>query len=149
MKLVYTNGENPDFVMLCGLLDESLDEIVGKGKRAKYKQYNTLENIHDVILIYDKDIPVASAGFKKFDDKTAEVKRVFVCKDYRGRGISKLLLSALEEKAKSKGYSRLILETGKLLTAAHSLYQSFGFQVIANYGPYANIPESICMQKEL
>ena len=90
MKYIITNGENLDFVRLCGLLDETLDEIVGnKIDRSKFIPFNTLESIHDVILAYNDDVPIGCVSFKKYDDDTAEVKRAFIKKEYRGKGISK------------------------------------------------------------
>lgn len=52
--------------------------------------------------IYDNDIPVGSASFKKYDDECAEVKRVFIKEEYRGRGISNKLMELLEDLARKK-----------------------------------------------
>lgn len=150
MDYVYTNGKNEDFVMLCGMLDDHLNDIVGgKKQREKYAQYNTLGDIHDVIVAYDDKKPVACASFKRYGEGIAEVKRVFVREEYRGRGISKEMMAALEEKAKEKGYLSLILETGELLKAAIGLYRKSGYRVIENYGQYAGMRESVCMRKDL
>lgn len=79
MKCVYTDGRNHDFVELCRQLDNNLDELVGGFEQRKnYVQYNTLEDIHDVVLFYDDDKPCACAGFMYYDDGIAEMKRVFV-----------------------------------------------------------------------
>lgn len=150
MDYVYTNGRNEDFILLCGMLDDHLDDIVGGRKqREKYAQYNTLEDINDVIVAYDGKKPVACASFKRYGEGVAEVKRVFVRKEYRGRGISKEMMADLEEKAKAKGYCSLILETGELLKAAVQLYSSSGYSVIDNYGQYEGMRESVCMKKDL
>lgn len=150
MKLVYTNGTNPDFVMLCSQLDKYLFEMVGGEKQRKqYSQYNTLEDIHDVILAYENDRPIACASFKFHDTDTVEVKRVFIRKEYRGKGLSKQLMTELENQAKTKGYSKLILETGEQLPAAIAFYKKAGYSVIPNYGQYQDMKESVCMQKEL
>lgn len=102
MEFVYTDGENSDFIALCRMLDDNLNELVGgEVQRKQYIQYNTLEHIHDVILIYDGSLPVACGSFKHYADGIAEVKRVFVQKEYRGKGISKQLMSALEDMAKA------------------------------------------------
>ena len=109
MRFIYTNGENPDFIELCHYLDNFLNELVGGEKnRAEYIPYNKLDDIHDVIVAYDEDIPVGSAGFKKYDDECAEVKRVFIKREYRGKGISKKLMELLEERAKKEGYKYLL-----------------------------------------
>jgi len=148
MEIVYTDGKNKDFIELCRLLDENLDEIAGGRKqREQYVQYNTLEDINDVVLIYEDGIAVGCASFKYYDEGTAEVKRVFVRKEYRGRGISKQLMNFIEERAKGKGFSKLILETGALLVEAMGLYNKMGYKVIENYGPYKCMKDSICMEK--
>ncbi len=150
MEFLHTDGNNSDFVALCAMLDNNLNELVGgEAQRKQYIQYNTLEHIHDVILIYDGSLPIACGSFKHYDDGIAEIKRVFLRKEYRGRGISKQLMLALEEKAKIRGYTSLILETGKPLAAAIGLYQKMGFHPIENYGQYKGMPLSVCMQKEL
>ncbi len=150
MKIVYTDGKNKDFIELCRLLDDNLDEIVGgKKQRQQYAQYNTLEDINDVILIYNDEIAVSCASFKFYDEGIAEVKRVYVRKEYRGKGISKQMMSCLEERAKSRGFSKLILETGAPLVEAMGLYINIGYKVIENYGQYKYMKESICMQKNI
>lgn len=75
MKFVYTNGCNHDFIELCHDLDSFLNEIVGgEQNRAEYIPYNSPDDIHDVIVVYDGDLPVGCAGFKKYDAECAEVK---------------------------------------------------------------------------
>ena len=55
-KYIKTDGTNPDFQLMCQKLDENLDELVGtKFQRSKYAKYNTLDTIHDVIIIYKGD----------------------------------------------------------------------------------------------
>ncbi len=145
-----TDGQDHDFIDLCRLLDFNLDEIVGETfQREKYQQYNTLDDIHDVIMIYQDRLPVACGGFKYYDDLTAEIKRVFVKKELRRHGLAKILMRELENRAIEKGFSRLILETGEPLKASMGLYRSIGFTIIANYGQYREMKESICMEKIL
>lgn len=150
MKILYTNGENKDFISLCDLLDEDLnDQVGGEVQRKNYIQYNKLNHIHDVFVAYEKELPIGCASFKHYEEKIAEVKRVYVKKDFRGRGISKLLMEQIEKKALELGYQYLILETGKTFLPAVSLYQGLGYDVIDNYGQYKGMPFSICMKKKL
>ena len=150
MNILFTDGKNTDFAALCKELDDHLNELVGGEKqRRQYVQYNTLEAIQDAVLIYMDDKPVACGGFKHYSEKTAEVKRVFVKNSYRGQGLSKKLMAALEQRAGQKGYTSLILETGAILTAAMGLYTGIGYQIIENYGQYRGMKDSICMQKTL
>lgn len=150
MRFEYTDTVSPDFILLCGELDLSLNAQVGGEKnRSEYIQYNQLMDIKDVIVAYDNDIPVGCASFKQFDEECAEVKRVFLREDYRGMGISKKLMELIETYAKEKGFQYLIVETGKPMTTAINLYQSIGFQTIPNYGQYKDMEESVCMRKQI
>lgn len=150
MEFVISDGRNEDFVRLCGMLDEHLNEAVGGEKqRAQYNQYNTLENIHDVILLFDQGTAIGCASFKHHEEGVAEVKRVFLKKEYRGRGLAKELMRQLEERARAKGYQKLVLETGAVLKEAYHLYQKLGYELIENYGPYRCMCGSICMSKSL
>lgn len=150
MKFVYTDGFNADFIELCHCLDNFLNELVGgEENRAEYIPYNQLDYIHNVIIAYDDDIPVGCASFKKYDEECAEVKRVFIKQEYRGKGISNILMKLLENEAKEQGYRYLILESGEPLIAAMALYRKIGYEVIPNYGQYKDMPYSVCMKKKL
>ena len=150
MRFVYTDGSSLDFMELCHELDDFLNELVGgEENRAEYILYNQLDDIHNVIVAYDDDIPVGSVSFKKYDDECAEVKRVFVKEEYRNKGIANELMELLENTAREQGYRYLILESGAPLVAAMALYRKIGYKVISNYGQYRDMPDSICMKKKL
>ena len=150
MRFVYTDGSSLDFMELCHELDDFLNELVGgEENRAEYIPYNQLDDIHNVIVAYDDDIPVGSVSFKKYDDECAEVKRVFVKEEYRNKGIANELMELLENTAREQGYRYLILESGAPLVAAMALYRKIVYKVIPNYGQYREMPNSICMKKEL
>ncbi|KAK2789889.1 hypothetical protein FQN52_005852 [Onygenales sp. PD_12] len=80
-----------------------------------------------------------------------EVKRMFVLPQFRGRkfGIASAVLRALEERARSRGWSKLVLETGTLLTDAIRFYTREGYTPIQNYGHYANSEISLCFERKL
>lgn len=118
------DGKDPDFIKLCTLLDDALNKLAGHIiDRSKYVQYNMTEKIHDVIIAYDGAFPVACAAFKHYEEDVAEIKRVFVREDYRGRGISKSVMTLLEASAIAKGYKTLILETTAPLVQSIGLYK--------------------------
>ena len=150
MTFEHTDGTNKDFVELCHELDAYLNDIVGgEENRAEYIPYNSLGDIHDAFVVYDGAQAIGCAAIKRYDDESAEVKRVFIRKEYRGQGISKRLMELLEQTAREQGYSSLLLESGEILVEAMALYRKIGFKVIPNYGPYVDMPESVCMKKEL
>lgn len=150
MELRYTDGTDPGFILLCSLLDAYLNALAGgEENRLEYVPLNKLDHIHDAFVLYDGVLPVGCASFKHYAEGTAEVKRVFVREEYRGRGLSRQLMQAVEEKARQRGYHRLILETGKPMVSALKLYTNMGYRVIPNYGPYVGRIESVCMCKDL
>lgn len=151
-EMVYldTDGNNADFALLCQKLDHVLDNLVGaKFQRCQYDKYNQRDSIHDVIIVYSNNVPVACGGFKMYDEEHAELKRIYVDPSCRGRGLGSELIRRLEAKAKIKGYQWCILETGNLLQAACHIYQKLGYKRIPNYGQYACMPESICMERKI
>lgn len=150
MRFEHTDGRNDDFIHLCHLLDDFLNNLVGGGEnRTQYIPYNVLDDIHDVIVVYDEDDPVGCASFKKYDSECAEVKRVFIQEEYRGKGIARKLMGMLEDFARNQGYSFFVLESGEPLVAAMKLYYSTGYKVISNYGPYMDMKDCIYMRKAL
>jgi ribosomal protein S18 acetylase RimI-like enzyme len=74
---------------------------------------------------------------------------MYVRPAYRGRGLARLLLGALEAEARAAGIAELRLETGPRHVEALALYRSSGYENIPKYGEYARSPDSICMAKRL
>lgn len=81
--------------------------------------------------------PVASGGFRRHDDDSAEIKRMYVVEDRRGVGYARRLLADLESRAAAAGYHRIVLETGLRQPEAISLYESSGYVSIPDFGFYA------------
>ncbi|MCA9665295.1 MAG: GNAT family N-acetyltransferase [Myxococcales bacterium] len=79
----------------------------------------------------------------------AELKRMFVVPEARGRGLSRVLLAALEGEARALGASAVVLETGARQTAAIALYRSSGYRDIEPFGEYVGSPLSLCLGKPL
>lgn len=150
MQLIVTEGTDERFKHLCSKLDDYLNMIVGgEQQRTQYTKYNQLDSIHDVVLIIEDDKAVGCGSFKKYDDQTAELKRVYVSEEYRGKRYGRVILEQLESIAKNKGYKSLILETGRPLEQAKNLYTNMGYKIIDNYGQYVDMKDSICMEKIL
>jgi putative acetyltransferase len=143
-----TTANDANFQMLVKKLDHELwNEL--KEDQATYDQFNIVRDIPTAVVAYSDDEPVACGCFKELDEQTVEIKRMFVQKDHRGKGLSKKILVELEQWAKEENYRFSILETSIHFTVARNLYSANGYKIIPNYGQYANLPESICMQKKL
>lgn len=92
--------------------------------------------------------PVGCGGIEIAGD-AAELKRMFVAPEVRGRGVGMALLAFLEAEARRQGIRRLVLETGDAQAAALALYARAGFVRVPCWGAYAASPSSICMAKDL
>ncbi len=139
-------ANNPDFIYLVSLLDYELWHELNEDQ-ATYDQYNKVSDISTGIIIYAAEKPIACGCYKKYDDKTVEIKRMYVDKSYRGKGISKTVLCELEKWAKESGFEYAILETSIHFGVAQSLYKKCGYYLIPNYDQYEGLEESICMKK--
>jgi len=150
MELILTNGHDPRFAEMCRELDQYLNELVGgEAQRSHYNQYNTPAKVTDVLLLMDGKQAAACGGFKFYEAGTAEIKRVLTRPQYRGRGYARAVMAALEERAIAQGYTRLILETGRMMASAIGLYTAIGFRIIENYGQYKGMEQSVCLEKML
>jgi putative acetyltransferase len=79
----------------------------------------------------------------------AELKRLFVDDEARGRGLAGALLRAVEDRAREQGCTLARLETGPKSVAAIALYEKHGYRRIPNFGQYEGDPHSYCMEKAL
>ena len=143
-----TNSEDPDFISLVNLLNDDI-RITDGDDFDFYFQFNALDTIKQVIVVYEHNIPVGCGALRPYTEDTIEIKRMFVHHAHRRKGIAILLLGELEKWAVESGYTSAILETGIKQTAAISLYKRAGYSVIANYGQYAGVETSVCMRKAL
>lgn len=143
-----TTSNNPDFVGLVNRLDAELAKINGN-EDAFYSQFNKIDKINHVVLIYDNDTPIACGAIKQFSETAMEVKRMFTLPNYRGKGAASILLKELEKWAKEINYEKCVLETSKRQPDALALYSKNGYNIIPNYGQYIGVENSICFEKIL
>ena len=92
---------------------------------------------------------VACGAYRPLEPGVAEIKRMFVVREHRGRGYSKAMLSTLERMAKDSGYETVRLGTRPLQTAAIALYEGTGYVRIPNYGSYVGKEDCLCYEKPL
>ena len=64
------------------------------------------------IVLMDGATTAAGGGFRRFNETTCEVKRMWTHPLYRRRGLATRVLQSLEDAAREIGYAHLVLETG-------------------------------------
>ena len=145
-NLVRTNSDNPDFRELVVLLDRDL-QIRDGDEHSFYAQFNKVDKIRHVVVAYAGGEAVGCGAIKEYAEGVAEIKRMFVRAERRGRGIAKVILVELETWANELGFSECVLETGRKQPEAIALYRKSGYETIPNYGQYEGIENSVCMKK--
>lgn len=89
---------------------------------------------HGVFLVgYSGGAAVCCGGLKRLPDGAAEIKRMFVAPEARSQGVAALLLAALEDAARVRGYSIVRLDTGDRQPHAQSLYERSGYIAGPNF----------------
>ncbi|QDO94040.1 GNAT family N-acetyltransferase [Formosa sediminum] len=148
MKLLRTNSNHTDFKALVSLLDADLALRDGED-HAFYAQFNGIDSLKHVVVVYKNKIPVACGAIKTFNDNTVEVKRMYTAQDYRGQVLATVVLKELEQWAAELHYTACVLETGLQQPEALALYHKNGYTLIPNYGQYAEIDNSRCFKKQI
>ncbi|MER6048043.1 GNAT family N-acetyltransferase [Streptomyces sp. NPDC001793] len=111
------------------------------------------------LIAYEDGVPLATGGWRVQEDLAegyatgdAEIKRMFVVPQARGRGLARRILAALETDALAAGRTRMVLETGTEQPEALSLYASSGYAIVEfdeKFGYYRTYESSRCMAKQL
>lgn len=148
LKFIKTDSNDQDFRDLVRLLDAELAVRDG-AEHSFYAQFNKIDAIKNVVVAYQNEFAVGCGAFKKYDDKTVEIKRMYVRENNRGKGIAVGILAELEKWALEENFVFAILETGLKQPEAIRLYEKSGYKVIPNYGQYVGVENSVCMKKLL
>src|ERR1700722_4685186 len=132
IELKRTDSDDKDFRTLVKELDADLRERNGELMKV-YDELNIIEKNDTAVVAYFENEPAGCGCFKHFNEDAAEIKRMFVRKKYRGKGISGAILQDLEKWAAGKGYLISILETGDKQVEALGLYEKSGYSRMPNY----------------
>jgi GNAT superfamily N-acetyltransferase len=147
IELVRTTSENEDFRELVVMLDAEL-AIRDGDEHAFYSQFNKILNLREVVVAYLEGKAVGCGAVRGLEAKRGEIKRMFVRAECRGKGIAGQILGELEAWAKELSFDECVLETGQKQPEAIALYTRSGYEVIPNYGQYADVSNSVCFLKK-
>lgn len=73
---------------------------------------------------------IGSIGLKKIDKNYGEIKKLFVVKAYRNKGVAQKLMNSLIKASIKHHFDFLVLGTVDKLHAAHKFYNKYGFEQI-------------------
>jgi putative acetyltransferase len=100
---------------------------------------------------WDGDVLAGCGAIKQLDPAHGELKSMRAAPAYRGRGVGRAILDRLLAEARSRGYARVSLETGRPepFHAAQALYRANGFVECPPFGAYVSDDFSMCMTRML
>jgi len=138
------SGNSPLLAQLIFELDKDLRERYGDAMIHGIDLAKADESgVVFVLGIYGKKA-VCCGALRPLNNNQVELKRMYVRKQFRGKGFSKKLYFFLETMARGKGFGQIILETGEKQYEAVGLYKSLGFTPIEKFGEYISDPNSLC-----
>jgi GNAT superfamily N-acetyltransferase len=157
VKIRNTRYDDPAAVKLNDLVQLEYTERYGDGDMTPMDaaHFDPPQGLY--LLLYDTDgTPLASGGWRAqdassegFEDGDAEIKRMFVVREARGRGFARAVLTELEASAAAAGRTRMVLETGLRQPEAIALYESCGYEPVTKFGYYRYEAESVHLGKAL
>lgn len=91
------------------------------------------------LLAEERGVAVACGGVRTLAPGLGEVKRMYVVRPARRRGIARRILGELETLARELGHARVRLDTSAVQPEALALYHATGYVEIADYNgnPFA------------
>lgn len=128
------------------LFDEYMDMLIAGD--SMFEKYLELQNYDEELahlevkycepenrlyLLFCDGRPAGTIGMLKFDDKSCELKRMYLTEEFRGRGLGDFLVSRIIEDARAAGYEYMLLDTLPFLDKAYNLYKKHGFYDIPKY----------------
>ncbi|MEU5541773.1 GNAT family N-acetyltransferase [Streptomyces sioyaensis] len=158
MEIRPSRYDHPDAVALDALVQQEYARRYGDDGDITPLAPEMFAPPHGTYLIaYDGTRPLATGGWRLQEDTAegyevgdAEIKRMFVLPEARGRGLARRILAALEADARAAGRSRMVLETGTKQPEALELYASSGYVLAEKkFGLYRTYEDSRCMAKSL
>ena len=148
LELRFVDAENRDFHDLTAALDEYYFMLVGEVEK-RYAKYNLPHLFNCRIVAYEDGKPAGCGAWKKIDEGTFEVKRIYIAPEFRRKGVASAVIAALEQDAAKHGFTKAILETARTTEDSAALYTKLGYRVIPYYGSPAGAENCLCFEKNL
>jgi putative acetyltransferase len=80
------------------------------------------------VLVYGPGEIIGSYGLYPLREGVCELRKMYLHRAHRGRGLGKAILRRALDQARKLGFRRVELETASVLQEAIALYESFGFR---------------------
>ena len=127
------------------VLPESGRELDLNGKHTVFRD---IQNNYEVFwcLFCDSHL-IGTVAVKRLNEKTCELKSLYLYADFHGKGLGYTLLEKAVEYAKEMNYEKMCLDTLSTSKKAIKLYKAAGFKEIVRYND--NMTADVFMEKDL
>jgi GNAT superfamily N-acetyltransferase len=137
--------ENADYEDVVALFTRINRELAPAGMRELFERYiataiggelRQLQNVFSAakrncfwVVEIDGQI-VGMFGIERRSEDSTELRRMYLDRPHRGRGIAQRMLQCAERRARDLGFSRLILSTAEIQEAAIAFYRKSGYRLV-------------------
>jgi putative acetyltransferase len=139
--------DSPDSVALREELAGELTERYGADLEPGKKP--TAADVAVWVVAREDGRALGCGALRSLGESVAEIKRMYVRREARGRGIGAAVLDRLEQEAVERGFRVVRLETGPLQPEAVHLYERAGYREIPCFGTYAGGAASRCFERRI
>jgi putative acetyltransferase len=118
-----------------GTLEDSIRHFLATGelKDMDGVQAYYFEAGGTFLVVLNGEQVIGSGALRRWDAKTAELKRMWLLETYHGQGIGYRLIRQLFDFAHRQGYTRIRLQTSPEQARALDFYRKVGFYEIPCY----------------
>ena len=149
IEIVRERPDTPSAIQLIEELESILSSLYPTESRHGYSVEKLIQQQVAFFVIRDGENLVGCGGVQLYGTDFAELKRMYVRPDYRGRGFAKQMLDHLAAHSQENGVHVLRLETGVYQDAAIKLYERYGFKRIPPFGDYVAGKDNLFYEKTL
>jgi putative acetyltransferase len=149
LQIVAERPDTMDAQTLIKELDDYLTPLYPSESRHGFSVEKLIrEEVAFFVMRYNEEL-AGCGGLKTFPGDYAEIKRMYVRPQWRGRGFAKRMVEHLVAHARQQKVRIVRLETGIYQTEAIGLYERMGFQRIGPFGEYRPDPLSLFYEKQI
>lgn len=132
LTVIEVRARDPRVEPLLRELGDEYSARYGKDAHAELARYPDEEFTAPrggvLLLLLERGEPVAGGAFRRYDETTAELKRIWTHSAHRRRGLARRVVGELEREAAARGYRRIYLTTGPRQPEARGLYLATGYR---------------------
>jgi GNAT superfamily N-acetyltransferase len=137
--------ENSDYAQVVDLFIRVNRELAPLDMREQFEQYiqtsidGEMSRLGDIFsetrrnafwVVETGDQIIGMFGIESRSDDTTELRRMYLDRRHRGRGIAQRMLQCAETRARHLGFANLILSTAEVQRAAITFYRKSGYRLV-------------------